>query len=110
MHRQSHLVIFGFDLIDPRLAAFGVTRQTLPDDVRERLPAELWSNRLWRGNFPQTERQDLGDTLANRLVTFVHVATNVEHRGVLQTREVRSEEHTSELQSRDNLVCRLLLV
>src|SRR5690606_39289027 len=30
-------------------------------------------------------------------------------RGVLTTRPPRSEEHTSELQSRENLVCRLLL-
>src|SRR5690606_42023123 len=28
---------------------------------------------------------------------------------VFQRRDVRSEEHTSELQSRENLVCRLLL-
>src|SRR3712207_8802795 len=32
----------------------------------------------------------------------------LEHQGVL-TRTVRSEEHTSELQSRQYLVCRLLL-
>src|SRR5436309_11126208 len=32
------------------------------------------------------------------------------HRGpVVQIRDERSEEHTSELQSRENLVCRLLL-
>src|SRR5690606_42058723 len=86
MHRQSHLVIFGFDLIDPRLAAFGVTRQTLPDDVRERLPAALWRHRLWRGNFPQTERQDLGDTVATRVVTAVHGGTTAEPRGVLHPR------------------------
>src|SRR5699024_12718795 len=31
------------------------------------------------------------------------------HRGVHRLREARSEEHTSELQSRFDLVCRLLL-
>src|SRR5690606_40306960 len=36
------------------------------------------------------------------------VATNEEHRDV-QNVVQRSEEHTSELQSRENLVCRLLL-
>src|SRR5690606_39938849 len=30
-------------------------------------------------------------------------------RGARRTRDPRSEEHTSELQSRENLVCRLLL-
>src|SRR5690606_39405771 len=29
--------------------------------------------------------------------------------GILETKQIRAEEHTSELQSRDNLVCRLLL-
>src|SRR5690606_41640393 len=37
----------------------------------------------------------------------VHAAL-CERRGILH-RAVRSEEHTSELQSRENLVCRLLL-
>src|SRR5256885_11171550 len=37
-------------------------------------------------------------------------AAGVRHVGVLRfTRELRSEEHTSELQSPCNLVCRLLL-
>src|SRR5436309_5944133 len=42
----------------------------------------------------------------------VHVIRNVaEHLDpdVLRPEELRSEEHTSELQSRENLVCRLLL-
>src|SRR5690606_41680562 len=30
-------------------------------------------------------------------------------QGLLQQHQLRSEEHTSELQSRENLVCRLLL-
>src|SRR5690606_42128864 len=35
--------------------------------------------------------------------------TSVRHAFGMIRREVRSEEHTSELQSRENLVCRLLL-
>src|SRR5258707_5937052 len=42
-----------------------------------------------------------------RAALFVAVAAAAEHRGPL--RHVRSEEHTSELQSRQYLVCRLLL-
>src|SRR5690606_40369869 len=38
-------------------------------------------------------------------VEIEHVGEAAAHAG----REVRSEEHTSELQSRENLVCRLLL-
>src|SRR5690606_1867608 len=41
------------------------------------------------------------------------VAIRIEHVGLLRRKHVedapRSEEHTSELQSRENLVCRLLL-
>src|SRR5690606_2250146 len=33
-----------------------------------------------------------------------------EERGLYKTMKVRSEEHTSELQSRENFICRLLLV
>src|SRR5207302_10258303 len=46
---------------------------------------------------------------------FQHLpsAASVDPRGVLELHrhlpEIRSEEHTSELQSRENLVCRLLL-
>src|SRR2546427_7878189 len=43
--------------------------------------------------------QDLGDELARALV----------ERPPAQLAEGRSEEHTSELQSQSNLVCRLLL-
>src|SRR5271165_2906531 len=38
------------------------------------------------------------------------VVAEIEERGSFERRdEMRSEEHTSELQSRENLVCRLLL-
>src|SRR5690606_40327500 len=36
-------------------------------------------------------------------------ATAVRRRGLARNAVLRSEEHTSELQSRENLVCRLLL-
>src|SRR5258707_6690502 len=42
-------------------------------------------------------------------VRFVRVGTLDEAHGWPGTRVVRSEEHTSELQSRQYLVCRLLL-
>src|SRR2546427_3284185 len=41
-----------------------------------------------------------------RAVGAAHVATGEVH---LEVRDARSEEHTSELQSQSNLVCRLLL-
>src|SRR5262249_58217780 len=39
-----------------------------------------------------------------------HVAQQMPVHGPIEARDVRSEEHTSELQSLTNLVCRLLLV
>src|SRR3989475_4643808 len=45
--------------------------------------------------------------LRARAVRLTTVA--VKRRGRLRADEVRSEEHTSELQSQSNLVCRLLL-
>src|SRR5690554_7605041 len=44
---------------------------------------------------------ELADLLAHRSVDLV--------RPLVRVREARSEEHTSELQSRPHLVCRLLL-
>src|SRR5690606_41384210 len=58
---------------------------------RRRRPLAGWSNRLGLSQFPRRDPQQL---LA---------------LGIGRRRIGRSEEHTSELQSRENLVCRLLL-
>src|SRR5256886_13311888 len=47
--------------------------------------------------------------LASRRVTFGYAVEHAEQGSLLATGETRSEEHTSELQSQSNLVCRLLL-
>src|SRR3712207_9043691 len=39
----------------------------------------------------------------------IHVVGSAEHVEILRVERLRSEEHTSELQSRQYLVCRLLL-
>src|SRR5690625_1458840 len=49
---------------------------------------------------PKPGSVEIGDLLLLR----THV-----HRGIVTERRARSEEHTSELQSRGHLVCRLLL-
>src|SRR5258708_15775556 len=54
---------------------------------------------LFRSHVPHAlGRSDLGPLLRG-----------IEHRPVVRFREGRSEEHTSELQSPDHFVCRLLL-
>src|SRR3712207_7128190 len=74
---------------------------------------------LFRSQGPQGRRPDL-DQLAAAQVnatpavrapssTMVHGSLESEHALHADPAEARSEEHTSELQSRQYLVCRLLL-
>src|SRR6266511_1069999 len=54
----------------------------------------------------------LADLLPGDLIFYahdVHNATTIHHVAMYAGDGIRSEEHTSELQSRENLVCRLLL-
>src|SRR5690606_40705876 len=55
------------------------------------------------------QAQSLLVDLAERRGAQGRVATDQGERGLHQCSGLRSEEHTSELQSRENLVCRLLL-
>src|SRR5207302_7480895 len=59
--------------------------------------SKMWKSRSVRSSTNSPE--------ASRTVTGAF--TNIFDNGVEQ--KIRSEEHTSELQSRENLVCRLLL-
>src|SRR5690606_40663116 len=52
------------------------------------------------------ESTDLEYLIVGGWSPYLRNKTNLTHPG---TKDVRSEEHTSELQSRENLVCRLLL-
>src|SRR5439155_18964638 len=68
--------------------------------VEERKYALLWHNR--------TAEPEFGAWLANELVSMLEaMLAETELRAFRG--EKRSEEHTSELQSRGHLVCRLLL-
>src|SRR5207302_11497084 len=65
----------------------------------------LFRSKLGSGPIRQKNGQDLQILLA----TFRSPWTEIAQAMQAQLRKVRSEEHTSELQSRENLVCRLLL-
>src|SRR5690606_39915799 len=78
-----------------------------PDDAACGRPAPVWSVRTPEysarhtaaGNAPDARRSAPAPALHNHAATAWSARTGVP----------RSEEHTSELQSRENLVCRLLL-
>src|SRR5690606_41623389 len=66
---------------------------------------------LYLHSFPTRRSSDLRELvehLQGRDVTVLLAAVPPRHEAAL-ARSTRSEEHTSELQSRENLVCRLLL-
>src|SRR5690625_6332701 len=48
-------------------------------------------------------------TESGRLLAFCIILDNYSCSGIRMRNKIRSEEHTSELQSRGHLVCRLLL-
>src|SRR5690606_41446435 len=87
---------------DPRdLHSFPTRRSSDLDEI-DRVHALVLLAPVERlGNLPAGHVLDLGDQLVG-----VHGLDPV-HLGLTAIR--RSEEHTSELQSRENLVCRLLL-
>src|SRR5206468_11931229 len=57
------------------------------------------------GGRPGTDRVVLVEVGHERVTPAIGVPA----AGIIERRQVRSEEHTSELQSRSDLVCRLLL-
>src|SRR5690606_41315105 len=67
---------------------------------------------IWGGTFDLTAFSDMAPTVA-ALAAFADEPVAVTGVGFIRGKEsdriARSEEHTSELQSRENLVCRLLL-
>src|SRR5690606_41650538 len=59
---------------------------------------------------PRPKSADLAEYLGvSDSVVIGYVGSVVHYEGIDSCLQARSEEHTSELQSRENLVCRLLL-
>src|SRR2546427_5375596 len=98
------------------------SRHMGPDpDSNIRRHVDVFRSRIWLVSIDRRSPVD-GDAAENEAekdwhiqpVTPAHqemVLLGHEHAGLFQrrARRVRSEEHTSELQSQSNLVCRLLL-
>src|SRR5690606_40614732 len=97
------LDIYSLSLHDA-LPIFTVAAQNMPKLIRHPVAGG--------GFFAHDLINDLRNRIGNRWVELRHqrhAVTDVRQRQFLLVCAGRSEEHTSELQSRENLVCRLLL-
>src|SRR5690606_41837589 len=99
------LILFFFIRLLPRPALFPYTTLFRSCACAQDLPETPTSKNPYpKGDF----RNPLGIT--NYLSgNFAELRNNHFHSGIDIKTNQRSEEHTSELQSRENLVCRLLL-
>src|SRR5690606_40922572 len=104
--------------IEPAPATPGHPAVPLPEDVADQILLKVFDvDRLNFNNDPQQGGDGFFDFLPGITVDTQNgriIFTTVEPFGKhlfdeLNDPSVRSEEHTSELQSRENLVCRLLL-
>src|SRR3989475_7727838 len=111
--RISDLAVF---LNDHEVTVHVVLLGTVPEAFQEgiqsgipahvRVTVELWQyNRYWRDQ--QLLAKVVERTLVYNVVTKELKVTSL--KGEARPVHIRSEEHTSELQSQSNLVCRLLL-
>src|SRR3989441_10366273 len=86
------------------------TLEALPDEDVQALVRQVVSARLRATRVAPALGKTLAVVLAgNRQEELLKVAARFAAEAVLDNRELRSEEHTSELQSLAYLVCRLLL-
>src|SRR5690606_41809566 len=66
--------------------------------------AEIWDALYWR--FISKHKKQLEKN--PRMILILNQLKKMDRKKLNQHLKIRSEEHTSELQSRENLVCRLL--
>src|SRR5436309_8481966 len=75
-------------------------------------PMALWQDQLRTPHERYEELEDEYQDVARAILIYglhVHIGVENQEKAVTLMNQLRSEEHTSELQSRENLVCRLLL-
>src|SRR5207244_9749137 len=104
----SAILFFAHLLLLPRSTLFPYT--TLFRSIRcrsfELLPLLLF---LTRTGADQVDDRPRSSQYAKQYFTYSRVGQSGQAVQVAQVQSPRSEEHTSELQSPDHLVCRLLL-
>src|SRR5690606_40706445 len=87
---------------------FGISNAQTTNKMK--LNAGIITEKLQETKKFYTEVLDFGVSFENEFYLLLHTPNNSAEISFLQPNHPsRSEEHTSELQSRENLVCRLLL-
>src|SRR5258708_17904006 len=86
-------------------------RPFTPPASLTRLKARSIPSRIWRPfSFAAPDKfADMPNRISRSVTPRTAGSTGTGAVGAVADREIRSEEHTSELQSPDHLVCRLLL-
>src|SRR5690606_17308219 len=101
-------------LAQPQLAALAALPPGLrPAAIAMQINPEPGSLATWRESMPLAVQVVMEGEVSGRLDTLLELASQPQWQGQLRDGHLhlnapRSEEHTSELQSRENLVCRLL--
>src|SRR5690606_15438622 len=106
--QQRNVALIGIGNLGHALAGYAgfVNRGSRVSALVDADPARV-GERL--GDITVTHIDDLAATVAEKQITIGVITTPASAAQEVADRLVRSEEHTSELQSRENLVCRLLL-
>src|SRR2546430_9174243 len=96
-----------------RKLSLGIQRERSPERIAPERPRESWPLALSRSTVPgdesRAQKRICHHPLQQAHPRPVVSLLNLRVRQIQAQRPRRSEEHTSELQSQSNLVCRLLL-
>src|SRR5690606_41440931 len=104
--RCTSPIIAHFTLLRPVFFDHAATTESYTLSLHDALP--IW-RALAKAQEMRSRRAQLRQDLKRGAVSLREVLARQDDEVVKKMRVARSEEHTSELQSRENLVCRLLL-
>src|SRR5690606_19977787 len=108
----QNVPVFGFNL-----GTIGFLTEVEPEELDAAVEAlvaerfEIVPRMSIQATLNGAAAQGLNDVVVEKVDTLrlIHLEVDIDGRRFMTYRADRSEEHTSELQSRENLVCRLLL-
>src|SRR5690606_22387160 len=111
---SKHFRVVGYDINEKRVEELEQGKDSTKEVEEEKLKtvlSEYKTSKGAKGYLPSADLQNL----AQANIYIITVPTPIDEfnapnlKPLKEASKTRSEEHTSELQSRENLVCRLLL-